>query len=171
MSGFTDYFRSLTCAFTLAGELWSVDDAIDGCLSYCVLLLQQLNGFPQLVQLRVLTHKNVFIDNASTKSFFFSPSLILNNCDKSKCKCVDIYFLFCGHGEALQSDGHVTQTLLKRCHQVGLIKKNRGEEVKQGKEGSFKFKMTSFFACMHHSYTITHYSYNTWTLCNLPSRE
>lgn len=55
-------------------------------------------------------------------------SLLMSKCDEFKCKRVDVYFLFCGHGEALEADGHVAQTLLKRCHQVGLWRKNRQNE-------------------------------------------
>lgn len=34
--------------------------------------------------------------------------------------------LFCCHGQALQSDGHVPQALLKRCHQVSLKSNHTG---------------------------------------------
>lgn len=70
----------------------------------------------------------------------------MNKCDEFKYERVDIYFMFCGHGEALESDGHVAQTLLKCCHQVGLWRKTG----KMRKEGSFKFKIM-FFVCMHAS--------------------
>lgn len=74
----------------------------------------------------------------------FCLSLLMNECDQFKCKRVDIYFMVCGHGEALESDGHVAQTLLKRCHQVGLWRKTG----KMSKEGSSEFNMMFLHACI-----------------------
>ena len=44
-----------TCPVPFRCELRCVDDSVDGSLSNSVLLLQQLDGLPQLIQLRVLT--------------------------------------------------------------------------------------------------------------------
>lgn len=43
-----------TCPVSFRREFRCVDDPVDGSLSNSVLLLQQLNGLPQLIQLRVL---------------------------------------------------------------------------------------------------------------------
>lgn len=47
-----------TCPVPFRREFRCVDDSIDGSLSNSVLLLQQLNGLPQLIQLRVLRRDN-----------------------------------------------------------------------------------------------------------------
>lgn len=43
-------------------DLGSVDDAVDGGLSDGVLLFQQLDRLPQLIQLRVLTRQTGNVD-------------------------------------------------------------------------------------------------------------
>lgn len=43
-----------TCPVSFRREFRCVDDPVDGSLSNSVLLLEQLNGLPQLIQLRVL---------------------------------------------------------------------------------------------------------------------
>lgn len=80
-----------------------VDDPIDGGLGDGVLLLQQLDGLPQVVQLRVLRG-----DGVQPTKLQVHPA------------CAVSHLLLCGQRETLQSDGHVAQALLKRRHQVSL---------------------------------------------------
>lgn len=47
-----------TCPVSSGYKFRSVDDAVDGSLSDGILLLQQLDGLPQFIQLRVLYRKH-----------------------------------------------------------------------------------------------------------------
>lgn len=46
-----------TCPVPFMCQLRCVDDSVDGSLSDSVLLLQQLDSLPQLIQLRVLSQE------------------------------------------------------------------------------------------------------------------
>lgn len=100
-----------TCPIAFRCEFRRVNDSVDGGLSNSVLLLQEFDGLPKFIQFRVLQTE----DEEKLK-----PREHLQSNVHLYLWKVGTYLLFCSQGETLQSEGHIAQTLLKRCHQVSL---------------------------------------------------